>query len=1422
MEKGKKKKDDLSFIRKKKKPLPLIGLSLCVLVLGLLIRGNLLSSKSTTLPPKYQMDKDANGRYIFRVVEVVPEQTQSILGMFIAGEDKWTIPEDKLEALINSDNTEWNSENATSDFFYWDGKVNSTGFEPYTVITDTDGKRGLINNEIFKLYMLGIAEYDNSKSVYQNYLACQELLKQFQEEFVINYQVVTPPELEGMDLDKINYIHFGSGEQIRNYPSLYRIAGVDGGNWSESFVGKDFSWQTALKLYERAISQDSRMSVSFAYYTMMGTGFHNTMNVTKLFAMIHSFADPSLFQELFYGGGMNGNKNGLITHIDRENGDMVLSWARKKEWNDNWFEEEFNLGGNRFIGMQKQWKETGDGWIPEKFDNILVHYGPKAIYFTTASSIKSVNTILNFQESKPSEEIPSVEKKVKVLEIEPCADYKFAEEGGVAEERKKLADWLGTTRESLEVVSVTPNELNGLTLDISSEFDMIYIGDRTGKLGEGTSYRTKTGETGKYDFLPYQHIGSYQDALLTHTVLGGLLDSDKTTAEEFEQISGVPFAVLPSAGFLRNTELELSLPTRLREFSRARLSGNDLSSYMKGQLKEFIESDQPVVAADTVFNYSLDLADELKKSAAAQDNTLDANLYILLAETRFKEGAGYSDNVIKESECQSGSLKGLLKADDKPGLRISDVKGEADGGSYILELETTQPLTSLVKSRELVFSYEVEENRAGEAYVMKIIVDRNGDGIFTETQSGSKEQPSDLTQDSFYSFDITAENRNGSLTLPVGSGRALCLFRVIVEEKKGGLRKSFTGYMRPDGTSDVNILQIMSDGSEHKLSESEEFLQLLSEANLVAPEYHFDFEGGYTAVTASQFNDRYAAKGSLDQYNLIIAGFDFGTQMTDISGPALEVLKDYMSLQKKPVIFTKNTISYINTEYYKAPIISNEQWARLTEGEVKAIGGGGSLTEGADYRRVRLDQEAYNSCLEENKRLEETGNAADLDRRIYLEDTEEGGAEPVHYCWEKRIPPFSGLASVAGTENALYPEKAEWGYEMSWELRYLLGMDRFAVTTELTDGKKRDSGTVRQRKDAPKELQGFTNAALLEYTFASDAAGNQVSQAAPYGFETGVLPGKAGEPRTDTIEILNEGPVVRYPFELWNENKEKIEIEENQAAFYQLDLERENAPKDSSDVTVWFTFSGTKNSDNAMKAKSAYFETTARDAGNNYYLYSKNNIYYTGYNMPDKERAGLNDAQESEMKLFINTIYAALSTQITPEEAGYFDTVLYEDGIVSSIERSGQSGEPNRYVCYYEEGEQKLSLLFRIQKRNASEQETTGLIIGRLERDDENGRPEVAVMAGCIPYEITADGTKAELLTVSFPVVNIRESEIKQGTMGPDASQIWYGVDIPISGWSEEYPLVIGPMAAEGTETLDPGSVYAVLRMVKRDLFELD
>ena len=291
-------------------------------------------------------------------------------------------------------------------------------------------------------------------------------------------------------------------------------------------------------------------------------------------------------------------------------------------------------------------------------------------------------------------------------------------------------------------------------------------------------------------------------------------------------------------------------------------------------------------------------------------------------------------------------------------------------------------------------------------------------------------------------------------------------------------------------------------------------------------------------------------------------------------------------------------------------------------------------------------------------------------------------------CWNemnntaaiKSISEFISLGkSVLFTHDTLsfinYPLSAApndntyWGYNINSILRTQLGMDRYGVSqrnSENTDfsgmaqllrrgevvnnpigilSEANDIAYVVDNKNySYPEIRGFTNSLLDNLFEYSNDYYSLNDPGIPINSDLVTMDhivNKITEENTNYFDSsikmfakqINSGQITKFPYDLENETNE-LSIAPSHFQYYQLDLENKDS-NGNCDTVVWYTIGGEKDSqgDQIATPYSAY----PNDVRNNYYLYSKDNIMYSGIG---HSTIDYNDYNNEEFKLFLNTIIA--------------------------------------------------------------------------------------------------------------------------------------------------------------------------------------
>ena len=126
---------------------------------------------------------------------------------------------------------------------------------------------------------------------------------------------------------------------------------------------------------------------------------------------------------------------------------------------------------------------------------------------------------------------------------------------------------------------------------------------------------------------------------------------------------------------------------------------------------------------------------------------------------------------------------------------------------------------------------------------------------------------------------------------------------------------------------------------------------------------------------------------------------------------------------------------------------------------------------------------------------------------------------------------------------------------------------------------------------------------------------------------------------TTLVTKTNEGQITQYPYKIgdWSNHNTvfdntKLEVAQTHGQYYQLNME-------DPEVTVWYCLAD--DGKDIGNGKSDIYGVSPNDASNNYYIYSKDNIFYSGVGHSKVE-------SDMEAKLFINTMIGAYRVSYEP------------------------------------------------------------------------------------------------------------------------------------------------------------------------------
>ena len=257
-----------------------------------------------------------------------------------------------------------------------------------------------------------------------------------------------------------------------------------------------------------------------------------------------------------------------------------------------------------------------------------------------------------------------------------------------------------------------------------------------------------------------------------------------------------------------------------------------------------------------------------------------------------------------------------------------------------------------------------------------------------------------------------------------------------------------------------------------------------------------------------------------------------------------------------------------------------------------------------------------------------------------------------------------------------------FGYSANTYLRDTMGMNRYkAISRNLSErerqelAEKPDNAYDSVTDITGKELdqkQGFTYYAMKRLGWKNADSGTDWNilrnQKMPYRYLIKTPDGKesicgVSDFTSNTgfnnnndlitkVSQMNQGQITQYPFKI----DTMFPVSETHGQWYQLNME-------DPEVTVWYCLADDKRAaawqgtDNNGQGTGATYGVSPNDAANNYYIYSKGNVFYSG--VGHSKISG-----EMEAKLFINTMIATYRASYVPPMV----EVLNENTVITDLE----------------------------------------------------------------------------------------------------------------------------------------------------------
>lgn len=877
--------------------------------------------------------------------------------------------------------------------------------------------------------------------------------------------------------------------------------------------------------------------------------------------------------------------------------------------------------------------------------------------------------------------------KIRVLEIQPSNCFEYDTLTEIKELGRKLlrADYENWTdggakdyRKYITIDHVTPNALNSMTVDIASEYDLVIIGDNIGSSTDsnrltqdanGTIYNDRN--LNGYVYLAFGDLlklstyamgyltDEYLELKSTDTAPSGLRKVNSANQhvwtpylyKELGKSAGTKKYVVKDLRDYYITKKKVKADkTNSNAIDNAsfyldhylgntRVSDNDITDITKEKLQEFVNTGNPIVVADSVYYAdskklypTSDMYDFAKNTLGATD----ASGRRINRNVQRKDTIGTCVAYLGTKAPRIDFVEGTVNYVERTVVRGSNTY---TAKTATLPLKPVEPkylngIISTFNDRSLYYKFNIT-GQVGKKYLVKLIIDKNNDGVYNDVDHGIADDRNEV----YYSEELKLNQR--TVTYEISSALAdnfigmLAWKLEIVELDDAGQetdwRVSEKGYsaIRNTGNQVLNVLQLVPVKNADNTLNSRLHMDRGTFANLMnSIEGVVGYDLNVKEVYVNDFVDSYnpnktvdgrrgiqyqkgelgTATDKLNGYAMVVIGFWDSYNSKDINNDygALDNLLDYMDAGKA-VLFTHDTVSWRSTPNYKSGYRdSRDAFKYINAGSIYDTLPNGEKPNG--NTQTHYGDTCFNLTINFRDRVGMDRYGVTILPSSY--DTENTKDADV-YRYDKEVPKYgigcripSYMATSTNSEkktdasgNVYYVAKEEI------EVREIQGFNQWNCY--------RMNFCYRAKSSYDLEGKGYTS--LRPFADGSYYNGGNGSKSVLY--------------TTNKIVQLNEGPVTMYPYDVGT----SVEIATTHGQYFELDMEDE-------DIVVWYALDeSTRNRDNNLTDKTSdYYNKTYKDGGNNFYIYSKNNITYSGAGHGTIDKDG-------ELKLFVNTIIKAIA-----------------------------------------------------------------------------------------------------------------------------------------------------------------------------------
>ena len=1128
---------------------------------------------------------------------------------------------------------------------------------------------------------------------------------------------------------------------IDDFDFIYINHGVSKSNFNYSANNNDLTVDGVKYIFEKVCNDKIPCIVDYTLVATAGVSNDNTNTVIYALACMLMQDDyRAILTDGVFDTGKLAVNAGYINQWYRDivntngnnyvNGNVMVVNTAGVKLLSNYCEAPYNSTADAIIAAY------GDIYDEIALENLYRAADTEASYEPLSSNVFKatvVRYIMNYKDTRQE----SKKIVINVLEIQPAlVQYQDSSNstGGTDELSPSIVrQWAGADSSvTVNITTMTTNEFVGKIEDMNSEYDLIYIGADIYSLPKVWDNNWNSNRTDYVD-----------------TTMNGMI---------YTNVGDIKSVDSRFAGQLDTDFVDATTRNVVHKYNNARFSGNDISADKYNKLVDYLKGAYPIVVSNTLCNKTS--AGQYVPSSKTLDNC--TYLYSLLEQHLDDK------NMFTVEEVSTGKNINFKFYVNRGKLSIgtsvlgSEESSVTNGTAFVVPgtllsgNDTTDGRVTYI-SREngkfyLTYKFTITNDGAvygNTKYTAALYLDSNSDGKFsveyekipditvTHAASGEKITNGELIAGEQYILTRQVpETYSGVLT-----------WKVEVQQTNNEyIRDNEIGYTRlndPEREAvTIKVLHVHKDSGDYlnleeaigntSTSGNHSILKTLvwggTYQNVKYDGITKDFKFEFTSISNKEFNKSYE-NNKLWEYNssgtMVDTGVPFNLMDYDMF-----VLGFYDSY---------TTVGGNNKNIYHD--ISED-----------AINGENGIKEYIDSGKSILfahDTTSF-AAVKDNTTVTVEGTSSYIYTGSY-------NCNAWAYTLNKNIRDMVGLDAY----GVSLKEKGNIDYSLLSSGRYLsIDNEEDAVLMNALKNDLDEDGhyTIGLKKLAYKpgssktatvgELQGLTYPWAEQWPRYSD--GN--TQKYHYRYQTSSNRTQAYKNVSNATKV-NEGQITTYPYYL----NDTITTASTHAQYFTLDLNADDDGDNETDLVVWFALGG-----------HTVYNMSPNDVVNNYYIYNKGNITYTGIGHSHRTTT------IEEGKLFINTLVAAYNASTKEPEV-----FVYE---------SEENMTP--VSAFYEYGDVENEVAFRQNsQRMYFSINDTNVIRGTKSAHAEY---YVALKAGTVAADATSytdsTGKSYSVYTDNKGVKYIKLTDLKTYTAAGaevDATKLdcgtLYYVDIPIS-----------------------------------------